>query len=74
MGEVQDHQAVGHLRQVQGEEPGDGPAPVVAHDDRALPAVMADHRGDVADEEGHGVLLHSLGLVTSVVPPEIEGD
>ena len=70
--QVEDHQAAGHLGVQHGEGPGDRAAPVVADDHRPLLALIADHRGDVADQIDQLVLLDALRLVAQVVAALIE--
>ena len=46
----------------------------MAHDDRAVFAVVTYHRGDVRDEKRHAVLLHAFWLVATVVATQVERD
>ncbi len=74
MRQVQDDQLLDHLRQVHRELPGHHAAPVVTHDRRPIAAEMADHGGDVADEQAHVVVLDALRLVAQVVAALIDRD
>ncbi len=50
------------------ERPGDGPAPIMSHNDRFLAfAVVVDHGQLVADEPLHRIVFHTNGLVAEVV-------
>jgi hypothetical protein len=74
VGQVEDHQPLGHLRQVEGELPGHHAAPVVADDGGALGAGVADHRGNVADQIGHVVGCRIGRGIAVVVAALIHGE
>ena len=72
MRQVEDDQALDHLRHVHRELPGDDAAPVVADDDRLLLAEVLDHRDHIADQQADVVVLDARRLVAQVVAALID--